>query len=152
MLVDANILLFAADSRSPVHGRAAAWLTRALNGETRVGLPWESLTAFVRISTHPRASDHPLAPVEAWGFVADWLAAPTAWVPLPTERHADVFGRLVEKYRVAGNLVPDGHLAALAIEHGLEVCSTDTDFARFSEVRWRDPLALETTKRSPGGG
>ncbi len=143
MLVDANILLFAVDSRAPAHARAAAWLTRTLNGEARVGLPWESLTAFVRISTHPRASGHPLLPDEAWRFVADWLAAPTAWVPLATERHAEVLGRLVEKYRLAGNLVPDGHLAALAIEHGLEVCSTDTDFSRFSEIRWRDPVKEE---------
>ncbi|MBI4347122.1 MAG: PIN domain-containing protein [Elusimicrobia bacterium] len=148
MLVDANILLFAADSRSPAHARAAAWLTLALNGEVRVGLPWESLTAFVRIATHPRASDHPLAPQAAWGFVTDWLAAPTAWVPLATERHAEVLGRLIERYRLAGNLVPDGHLAALAIEHGLEVCSTDTDFARFSEIRWRDPLPEDVSDAS----
>ncbi len=143
MLVDANVLLFAVDARSPSHQRAAAWMTRALNGQRRVGLPWESLTAFVRIATHPRASARPLAPAAAWRFVADWLGAPAAWVPLPTDRHAEVLGGLVERYRLAGNLVPDGHLAALAIEHGLEVCSTDTDFARFREIRWRDPLASE---------
>lgn len=141
MLVDANILLFAVDARAPTHARASAWLSGVLNGVQRVGLPWESLTSFVRIATHPRASDHPLAPAAAWGFVADWLAAPMAWVPLPTERHAEVLGGLVETYRLAGNLVPDGHLAALAIEHGLELCSSDTDFARFKEIRWRDPLA-----------
>jgi toxin-antitoxin system PIN domain toxin len=141
MLLDANILLFAADSRSPYHDRASAWLTRSLNGDARVGLPWESLAAFVRIATHPRASEHPLTPSDAWGFVTEWLAAATTWVPLPTERHVEVLGGLVEKYGLAGNLVPDGHLAALAIEHGLEVCSTDTDFARFREIRWRDPLA-----------
>ena len=141
MLVDANLLLYAADASAPQHGRAAAWLTEQLNGDRRVGLPWESLVAFVRIATHPRASDNPLAPDAAWCFVEDWLAAPPAWVPLPTERHADVLGALLRRYRLAGNLVPDAHLAALAIEHGLEVCSADTDFARFTEIRWRNPLA-----------
>jgi len=141
MLVDANLLLFAVDDSAPGHARAAAWLVEKLNGDRRVGLPWESLTAFVRIATNPRASDHPLKPADAWRFVEDWLAAPATWIPLPTETHADVLGGLVRKYRLAGNLIPDAHLAALAFEHGLEVCSADTDFARFTEIRWRNPLA-----------
>jgi len=142
MLVDANLLLFAVDDAAPGHDVAAAWLEEQLNGARRVGLPWESLTAFVRIATHPRASDHPLKPADAWRFVEDWLAAPATWVPLPTDSHADVLGGLVRRYRLAGNLIPDAHLAALAIEHGLEVCSADTDFARFAEIRWRNPLAV----------
>jgi toxin-antitoxin system PIN domain toxin len=95
----------------------------------------------VRIATDTRASDHPLKPEDAWGIVEDWLAAPTTWIPLPTESHSDVLGGLVRKYRVAGKLIPDAHLAALALEHGLEICSADTDFARFTEIRWRNPLA-----------
>ena len=71
----------------------------------------------------------------------EWLAVPTVWVPAPTEAHADVLGALIRKYHLTGNLVPDAHLAAIAIEHGLEVSSADTDFARFSEIRWRNPLA-----------
>ncbi len=141
MLVDANLLLFAVDSTAPSHDRAMAWLEERLNGDRRVGLPWESLTAFLRIATNPRASDHPLKPANAWRFVEDWLAAPTTWIPLPTDNHADVFGGLVRKYHLAGNLIPDAHIAALAIEHGLEVCSADTDFARFTEIGWRNPLA-----------
>jgi toxin-antitoxin system PIN domain toxin len=141
MLVDANILLFAVNESSPEHDRAAAWLQDALNGSRRVGLPWESLTAFVRLATNPRVVSRPLAPVAAWAFVEDWLAAPAAWVPVPSERHAAVLGDLVRRYRPAANLVPDAHLAALAIEHGAEIISADTDFARFAEVRWRDPLA-----------
>lgn len=141
MLVDANLLLFAADASAPDHAAAAAWLESALNGERRVGLPWESLTAFVRIATHPRASAHPLQPEDAWQFVQEWLEAPTAWVPLPTDQHAAVLGGLIRRYRLAGNLVPDAHLAAIALEHGLTVCSADTDFARFGEVRWLNPLA-----------
>jgi toxin-antitoxin system PIN domain toxin len=141
MLVDANILLFAVNESAPEHSRAAAWLEDALNGNRRVGLPWESLTAFVRLATNPRAVPKPLAPADAWSFVEDWLAAPAAWVPVPTERHAAVLGDLVRRHRPVAKLVPDAHLAALAIEHGVEIISADTDFARFTEVRWRDPLA-----------
>ncbi len=140
MLIDANILLYAADDAAPDYDRASAWLTEQLQGERRVGIPWESLTAFVRIATHPRASQRPLQPEEAWRFVTDWLSAPTVWVPVATERHADVLGGLVRSHRLVGNLIPDAHLAAIAIEHGLEICSADTDFARFTEVRWRNPL------------
>jgi len=141
MLIDANLLLFAVDATAPGHERSAAWIEEQLNGERRVGIPWESLTAFVRISTHSRASPRPLKPTRAWSLVEDWLAAPTVWVPGPTDQHAEVLGRLIGKYHLAGNLIPDAHLAAIAIEHGLEVCSADTDFARFTEIRWHNPLA-----------
>jgi hypothetical protein len=141
MLIDANLLIYAVDATVPEHDRASTWLTERLNGERRVGIPWESLTAFVRITTHPRATRTPLRPEEAWRFVDDWLAVDQVWIPAPTDRHTDVLGGLVRRYRVAGNLIPDAHLAALAIQHGLDVCSVDTDFARFTEIRWVNPLA-----------
>lgn len=141
MLVDANILLFAVDAQSPHHRKATAWLTEQLNGPRRVAFPWLSLAAFLRISTNPRASQRPLAPEDAWRHLQDWLACDNAWVPNPTERHAEVFGGLITKYDLRGNLVTDAQVAALAIEHGLTVCSADTDFARFEEIRWVDPLA-----------
>jgi len=97
--------------------------------------------AFLRISTHPRAAEHPLAPAAAWRQVERWLAAEPAWIPLPTDRHPDVLGRLIAAYDLRGNLISDAHLAALAIEHGLTVCSADTDFARFTEIRWVNPVA-----------
>jgi uncharacterized protein len=140
MLVDANILLYAVDRSSPEHGAASGWLTDKLNGPRRIGLPWQALTAFLRIATHPRASAKPLSPEDAWSNVEDWLAAGPAWIPMPTERHADVLGSLVRTHRLRGNLIPDAELAALAIEHGLTVCSADTDFARFPEIRWENPL------------
>lgn len=140
MLVDANLLLFSVDRASRFHSSAAAWLTEQLNGSGRVGFPWQSLVAFLRISTHPRAAVHPLTPAEAWSYVGDWLATNTAWIPQPTERHAEVLGSLLTSYDLRGNLVPDAQLAALAIEHGLTVCSADTDFARFTEIRWENPL------------
>lgn len=141
MLVDANLLLYAADATSPHQAAAARWMETVLNGDRRVGMPWESLTAFLRISTHPRATQQPLAPAEAWSLVEAWLAAPTVWIPVPTDRHAAVLGGLLQRYRISGNLVTDAQVAALAIEHGLTVCSTDTDFARFREVTWLNPLA-----------
>lgn len=140
MLVDANLLLYAVDEESQFHARAAEWLTVALTGPTRVGLPWQSLVAFLRISTHPRASRQPLDPDQAWSQVETWLSVPSAWVPQATDRHAHVLGDLVTRYSLRGNLIPDAQLAALAIEHGLAVVSADTDFARFSEIRWENPL------------
>ena len=98
------------------------------------------LGAFLQISTNPRASEDPFSPEQAWSYVEDWLSAAPAWIPGPTERHAEVLGRLMTSYQLRGNLVMDAHLAALAIEHGLTVCSADTDFARFTEIRWENPL------------
>lgn len=141
MLLDANLLLYAVNKRSAHHQAAAAWLTESLNGSRRVGLPWQSLAAFLRISTHPRAFDRPLEPPIAWQRIVDWLAAPAAWVPQPGTEHARLLGDLVVRHGVRGNLVPDAQLAALALEHGLAVCSTDTDFARFTEIRWENPLS-----------
>lgn len=150
MLLDANLLLFAVDSSSPFHPVAARWLTEQLNGPRRVGFPWLSLRAFLRISTHPRASDRPLSPAAAWSHVEDWLGSPAAWVPGPTERHADVLGGLIARYRLSGNLIPDGALAALAVEHGLALASADTDFARFTEITWVNPL--RTPQRAGAAG
>ncbi len=141
MLVDANLLLYAVDNRYPGHATAREWLTEQLNGTRRVGLPWQSLAAFMRISTSPRASADPLTGVEAWSYVEGWLAAAVAWVPNPEVRHQAILGELMTRHRLTGNLIPDGMLVALAIEHGLTVCSADTDFARFDEVAWTNPLA-----------
>jgi uncharacterized protein len=141
MLVDANILLYAVDERSRPHAAARSWLEQALNDSRRVGLPWQSLLAFVRIITHPRALPVPLAPADAWSFVADWLDAPAAWVPQPGRGYRDILGRLVCDLELRGNLVSDSALAALAIEHGLTVVSADSDFARFREVTWFNPLS-----------
>lgn len=139
-LVDANLLLYAVDERSPFHADARRWLTGQLDGSARVALPWQSLFAFLRIATHPRTSDQPLDARAAWARVAAWLACDVVWIPTPGERHAELFGALMTRHRVTGNLVPDAQLAAPALEHGLVVYSADGDFARFSEVRWENPL------------
>lgn len=140
MLLDANLLLYAVNEQATQHDAARAWLTEQLNGHRRVGLPWQSLGAFLRIATHPRAFAHPLAPPVAWERITDWLQAPATWIPAPGPAHSELLGELVTRYELRGNLIPDAQLAALAIEHGLSICSADTDFARFTEVRWENPV------------
>ena len=141
MLVDANILLYAVDRDSPFHERSRGWLETALNGTRRVGIPWSSTTAFARIATHPRALRDPLSPTAAWALVEAWLDAPAAWVPAPGGAHQEILGRLVRDLDLRGNLVADAAVAALCIEHGLDVVSADTDFARFTEIGWLNPAA-----------
>jgi uncharacterized protein len=141
MLIDANLLLFAVDEESPFHSKASGWLNDQLNGDQRIGIPWQSLGAFVRVITREGAAKRPLTPTEAWQQVEGWLADDIVWVPTPTPRHAEALGGLIKRYQLRGNLITDAQLAALAIQHGLEVCSADTDFARFTEVRWSNPLA-----------
>jgi toxin-antitoxin system PIN domain toxin len=140
VLVDANLLVYALNEEAPEHEPARQWLEGALNGDRRVGLPWESLTSVVRLLTNPRIVASPQRPDLVWSIVRSWLDVPVVWIPGPTERHADVFGALLANYRPTGKLVPDAHLAAIAVQHGLDVYSADTDFARFREIRWINPL------------
>ncbi len=141
IVVDANILVYAHVRSLPQHERARTWLDGELGGASRVGLPWSSLVGFLRLVTNPRVFQRPESMADAWSQVSAWLDAEVVWVPQPTERHRDVFASLLGAPGIQANLVPDSHLAALAIEHGLTLCSTDGDFARFPALRWRDPLA-----------
>jgi toxin-antitoxin system PIN domain toxin len=140
MLVDANVLLYSVDTVSPFHERADTWLTGALNGTRRVGIPWMSINAFLRIATNPRASTKPLTPTEAWEHVAGWLDAPTAWVPEPGPGHREILHDLHIRLDLRAGLVTDAVLAAICIEHGLEMVSADSDFARFADITWINPL------------
>ncbi len=106
-----------------------------------MGLPWQSLLAFVRVKANPRLSERPAPVAEAWRQVESWLDCPVAWVPTPGPNHRRVLAQLMLGQPLTANLVPDAHLAALAIEHGLTLCSTDGDFARFPGLRWENPLA-----------
>lgn len=140
ILVDANLLVYARLSSFPQNGLARDWLDARLNGSAPVGLPWASLLAFIRIVTNRRILERPLAVEDAWKQVSEWLARPPVWIPSPGEAHATILGALLQQSRATANLVPDAHLAALAIEHGLRMCSTDGDFARFSGLTWENPL------------
>lgn len=143
ILVDANILIYAHVSSFAQHQAARDWFDQRLNGFDRVGLPWVSILAFLRLVTNPRVFEHPEPIADAWRQARAWLACETVWIPEPTERHSDLLGELLALPGTHGNLVPDAHLAALAIEHGLTLCSTDGDFARFQGVRWQNPIARE---------
>lgn len=144
ILVDANVLLYAANHAAPEHEAARTWLDSQLSGSVRVGLPWPSLLAFVRLVSNPLVVRQAVSIDTAWTQVQEWLACDTVWVPLPTERHADILGDLCRSPSMTSRLVPDAHLAALAIEHGLTVCSTDGDFAKFFGLTWENPLASPT--------
>jgi toxin-antitoxin system PIN domain toxin len=140
ILLDANLLVYAHVSDYAEHERARSWLDRKLGEPARVGLPWESILAFVRLVTNPRVFARPESVKQAWRQVEEWLDAPSAFIPCPTERHRVVLSTLLVQV-TRPNLVPDAHLAALAIEHGLVLCSTDGDFARFPGLRWENPLS-----------
>lgn len=140
MIIDANVLLYAVDASARQHDQAKEFLEQHLNGDTRVGLPWQSIAAFVRIATHPRIHASPLSADQAAGYVDDWLAAPSAWLPELSAGTWSITRRLLLDHGVTGNLVPDAQLAALAIQHGVPVVSADTDFARFREVTWLNPF------------
>ena len=141
MLVDANILLYSIDTSSPFHERADRWLTEALNGTRRVGIPWMSMSAFLRIATNPRASLHPLSPAQAWEHVDGWLDAPMTWVPEPGRSHRVILRELVTGLDLRAGLITDAILAAICVEHGLEIVSADSDFARFTDITWINPVA-----------
>lgn len=141
ILVDANLLIYAANLDAVEHERSRQWLDQQLSGPTRVGLPWPSLLAFMRISSNPAILRHPLTPADAWRQVRTWLESDVAWIPVPGDRHADILERVLEAPLTTSRLIADAHLAALAVEHGLTLCSADGDFAKFSGLKWLNPLA-----------
>jgi uncharacterized protein len=142
ILVDANLLIYAFDTGSPHHSATRPWLDERLSGPSPVGLPWESLLAFLRIVTNPRFYSSAVSTARAWQTVREWLANDATWIPLPTERHAEILDQLLSGAGVRANLVPYAHLAALALSHGLTLCSADAGFARFPGLRWSNPLAV----------
>jgi toxin-antitoxin system PIN domain toxin len=146
MLVDANVLLYSVDELSPFHRPARDWVTTALNGDRRVGIPWQSIWAFVRIATNPRALVSPLSPAEAWEHVADWLDAPATWIPTPGRGHREILRSLLVEKDLRAGLVSDAVLAAICVEHGLSIVSADSDFARFPEIGWINPLANDRSR------
>ena len=143
ILVDANLLIYAGVDSFAQHAGARKWLDGRLNGPAPVGLPWTSLLAFMRITSNPRVFEHPAAITDAWRQVLAWLDCERAWIPQPTERHREILGGLLAASGVQASLVQDAHLAALAVEHGLILCSCDGDFARFPGLHWENPLRAD---------
>lgn len=142
ILIDVNLLVDATMTSAAGHDAARHWLQKRLGGTARVGLPWASLTGFIRVVGQPRAWERPIPVDAAVSVVRSWLSRPCAWIPEPGPRHLDLLDALL-RFQPSVRLVTDAHLAAVAIEHGLELCSRDRDFARWADLglRSRDPLA-----------
>ena len=140
IIPDINLLIHAYNVDSDVHAASKTWLEETLGATTPVGLPWVVALGYIRIITHPRIAASPLTPDVACGHVESWLAQPQVMLLHPGDRHASLLFDLLRHLGTAGNLTTDAHLAALAIEHQAELCSTDADFARFPGLRWRNPL------------
>jgi toxin-antitoxin system PIN domain toxin len=141
ILVDANLLLYAEDERNSHHKKSREWWDQQLSGAAPVCLCWDVISAFIRIGTNPRVYEQPLALDEAIERVQSWLDQPCVRVIQPTERHWTVYQDMLKGGQATANLVTDAHLAALAIEHGCVLHSTDADFARFPKLKWKNPVA-----------
>jgi hypothetical protein len=139
-LLDANILLYAYDRSSPHHTACRAWFEATLNAEETVALPWQTILAFVRIATNPKATQRPLTGPVACAIAESWLSRPNVTVLGPGERFWEIFRGQVLEAQISGPLVTDTALAALALENGAVLCSTDRDFRRFKDLRVLDPL------------
>jgi len=141
ILIDANLLLYAYHPRAEQHEASRTWLEATLSGPELVRFAWLTLWAFLRIGTNPRVFEHPLSPTEAEAVITSWLAQPSAGILEPGERHWDILRELVSKGQALGPLVMDAVIAAIALEHGATLCTTDRDFSRFPGLKWTNPLA-----------
>lgn len=141
LLVDANLVLWAHHGQFEQHHSARLWWAATLSDAPVVGVPWPTVLAFVRVSSHPRALERPLDVGTAFAVAEGWLSRSNVITPVPTPRHAELFGQMLRTGKAAGNHSTDAHLAALAIEWGLVLASADRDFGRYPGLRWVDPSA-----------
>ena len=141
ILIDLNLLIYAVNEDAPQHLPAKAWLEQVLGGTETVALPWTVLLSFLRITTRAGIFLKPLLPQVAFELVEGWLGQSPVTTVEPTAQHFRVLRDLLLPLGTAGNLTADAHLAALAIEHGAVLCSSDNDFSRFPRLRWRNPLS-----------
>lgn len=140
ILVDANVLIYAVDADSPHHARSRRWLEEALSGTAPVGLAWLVILAFLRLTTRPGILRTPMPPERAVAFVDEWLGQPPVFAVGPGEGHWSILRNLLRDSGTAGNLTSDAHLAAMALELGASICSTDADFERFPGIDRISPL------------
>lgn len=139
-IVDLNVLLYAVNRDSAHHRAARRWLERALSGDETIAFPWAVVLGFLRVATSARVFPAPLAPEQAIAVADGWLARPNVVRLDPGDRHWDILRELLANAGTAGNLTTDAHLAALALERGATLCSTDADFGRFPGLRWENPV------------
>jgi hypothetical protein len=141
ILVDANVLLYAYQPRAEHHQRCRAWVEQAFSGEEPVCLAWVTVLAFLRISTNPRVFERPLLAAEAASAVSSWLERPSVSVLEAGEQCWEILRRLLVEAQATGPLVMDAFLAALALENGATLVTTDRDFARFPKLKFHNPAA-----------
>jgi uncharacterized protein len=140
ILLDANVLIYAIDVDAAHHKTVRRWMERTLSGSLQVGMAWVAVLAFLRITTHPKVMHSPLRPEAAIAYLDEWFALPCVGLVAPGDRHWSIMKNLIAGAGTAGNLTTDVHLAALAIEHGYAIASTDNDFRRFSGLKCVNPL------------
>jgi toxin-antitoxin system PIN domain toxin len=140
IICDVNVLVYAFREDAHEHARYASWLNDQVSAQSAYGVSTSVLSGFVRVVTHPRIFSEPATMDAALDFCHTLLDHPNAVTLTPGPRHWSIFDGLCRQAHARGNLVPDAFLAALAIEHGAELITTDRDFARFSDLRWRHPL------------
>ena len=140
-IVDINILIYAVNKDAPLHRKIREWWESAVIDDEPIGLPWVVILGFIRIVTNSRIMPSPLQPEAAMAVVDEWLSLPGIDVVQPRRNHWAILRELFTDLGTAANLTTDAHLAALAIDYGARLYSTDNDFARFQKLRWADPLA-----------
>lgn len=140
IVLDANILLYAYHSESEWHTKARKWLEQILSGDSPVGLPWQTIAAFVRISTNPRIPGSCFTTAEAIEVVDEWLGRTNVRLLVPGDQHWSYFRAALVEGQASGVLASDAELAALTIEHGGVLHTTDRDFSRFPGLRWKNPI------------
>ena len=148
IVLDANLLLYAYDSESQQHRKARAWIEQTFSNGTPVGLPWQTVTAFLRIITNPRLSGKRFTPEEAIQIVDEWLAQPNVSLLPAGDQHWSLLRQMMKDGQARGPLISDADLAALTIEYGGVLHTTDRDFARFPTLRWTNPLESPAPQRS----
>jgi toxin-antitoxin system PIN domain toxin len=140
-LLDANLLLYAYNADAPQQLEASRWLAELLASSEPIALPWITIWAFIRISTNSRIWSNPLSAKQAFHIIEEWIHQPGVVVLQPGPRHTEILRKLIIEHTATGPLVTDAILAALALENGAVLASTDQDFRRFSAVRWTNPLS-----------
>ncbi|MDL2334771.1 MAG: PIN domain-containing protein [Chloroflexota bacterium] len=146
ILVDANLLVYAHNLGSEHHAPAKLWLEEVLETERDVRIGLVTVLAFLRVVTNPRVFARPLSQADAVQVVTTWLGRDNVALCQPTERHWQLLAELATDGQARGPLLMDAHVAALALEHGATLATTDRDFTRFTGLRWFNPLAS-----TPGG-
>lgn len=148
-MLDTNILLYSIEKSLPQHAIISPWFESLFASGEQVGMAWESLLGFARLVSNRKLFPKALSVSEAWEQVEKWLSVPTVWVPKPTEQHHALLAELITLPGITHRQIHDAHLAAIAIEHGLIFCSTDTDYARFPQLRWENPLGTASRVKEP---